>query len=112
MTSADTFAWAWILGWTLLVLPLSFALLRGRAPGWVLRRATPRMVRARGIGGLILWASAVTSAAFQLAGVAADDWFYLRTLAGPVAVLTAIGLVVVTDVAERRRRRMPLPTSQ
>lgn len=84
--------------------------LRGRAPAWLRRRATPRMIRARGIGGLILWVSAVTSAAFPPAGVFADDWFHLRILAGPVAVLAGIVLVAVTDVAEQRRG--PLPASQ
>ncbi|MEV7301138.1 hypothetical protein [Streptomyces clavifer] len=112
MNTADVFAWSWMLGWTLLVLPLSCALVRGRAPAWARRRATPRMLRARGIGGLVLWGSAVTSSAFQLAGVFADDWFVLRILAGPVAVLAAILFVVVTDVAERRRRRVPFATSQ
>ncbi|WP_405809942.1 hypothetical protein OG524_10385 [Streptomyces sp. NBC_01520] len=112
MTSADTFAWAWMTGWTLLVLPLSCAFLRGWAPAWLRRRATPRMIRARGAGGLILWASAVTSAAFLLTGVFADDGLRLRILAGPVAVLAGIALVAVTDVAERRRGRVPLPTSQ
>ncbi|MFD7973279.1 hypothetical protein [Streptomyces clavifer] len=112
MNTADVFAWSWILGWTLLVLPLSCALVRGRAPAWVRRRATPRMLRARGIGGLVLWASAVTSSVFQLTGALADDRFHLRVLAGPVAVLAAILLVVVTDVSERRRRRVPFATSQ
>ncbi|MER5894299.1 hypothetical protein [Streptomyces sp. NPDC001876] len=113
MTSANAFNWAWICGWSLLALPFSLALLCGRAPAWVRRRATPRMMRARGIGGLILWVSAVASAAFQLAGVTyAGDWFWLRPLAGPVAVLAAIAFVGVTDLAERRRRRVPSPTAQ
>ncbi|MDF6021486.1 hypothetical protein [Streptomyces sp. JH34] len=112
MTAAHTFAWSWSLGWTLLVLPLSLALLRGRGPAWLLRRATPRMVRMRGVGGLILWASAVTSAVFPLVGASTDAWYPVRTLAGPVAVLVAIVLVGVTDVAERRRRGKALPTSQ
>ncbi|MFD9500726.1 hypothetical protein [Streptomyces sp. NPDC060035] len=112
MTSASAFNWAWICGWTLLVLPFSFALLRGRAPAWVRRRATPRMVRARGIGGLIMWAGAVTSAAFLLTGAFDGDRYVLRILAGPVPVLAAIAFVAVTDLAERRRRRVPFPTSQ
>ncbi|MEU2487631.1 hypothetical protein ABZ593_23855 [Streptomyces sp. NPDC012617] len=112
MTAAHTFAWAWSLGWTLLVLPPALALLRGWAPDWVRRRATPRMVRMRGVGGLILWASAVTSAVLPLVGARTDAWYPARTLAGPVAVITAIALVAVTDVAERRRRRNAVPTSQ
>ncbi|KPC84571.1 MULTISPECIES: hypothetical protein [Streptomyces] len=112
MTTADVFARARMLGWTLLVLPLSFALLRGWAPARVRRRATPRMVRVRGAAGLVLWASAVTSAAFQSSGVLDDGWHPVRILAGPVAVLVAIVLVAVTDVAERRRRGVPLPASQ
>ncbi|MFD6275708.1 hypothetical protein ACFWFI_09065 [Streptomyces sp. NPDC060209] len=111
MTTAHTFALAWILGWTLLVLPLSIALLCGWASAWVRRRATPRMLRMRGIGGLILWASAVTSAVLLSAGVYGDR-YYLGVLVGPVAVLAAIVLVAVTDVAERRRGRVPFPTSQ
>lgn len=112
MTSADAFNWAWICGWTLLVLPLSLALLRGRAPAWLRRRATPSMVRARGIGGLILWAGAVTSAAFLLTGAFDGDWYVFRFLAGPVPVLAVIAVVAVTDLAERRRRRVPFATSQ
>lgn len=61
------------------------------------------MVRMRGVGGLILWASAVTSAVLPLVGARTDAWYPVRTLAGPVAVIAAIALVAVTDVAERRR---------
>ncbi|MEU1482585.1 hypothetical protein [Streptomyces sp. NPDC005752] len=112
MTAADTFDRVWILGWTLLVLPLSCALLRGWAPARLRRRATPRMLRARGIGGLILWASAVTSVVSRSAGLSTGDRYPLTLLAGPVAVLAAILLVVVTDTAERRRRRKTSPASQ
>ncbi|MFB8027756.1 MULTISPECIES: hypothetical protein [unclassified Streptomyces] len=112
MTAAHTFAWARSLGWTLLVLPLSLALLRGRAPAWLRRSATPRMIRMRGVGGLILRASAVTSSALSSAGAAGGAWYPVRALAGPVAVLAALVLVAVTDSAERRRRRNALPTSQ
>ena len=111
MTTANAFAWAWSAGWTLLVLPFSIALLHGWAPAWARRRATPRMLRMRGIGGLILWASAVTSAVLLSAGVYGDR-YYLGVLVGPVAVLAAVVLVAVTDVAERRRSRVPFPTSQ
>ncbi|MBM7438613.1 hypothetical protein [Streptomyces sp. HB132] len=112
MTAADTFDRAWILGWTLLVLPLSCALLRGWAPAWLRRCATPRMLRARGIGGLILWASAVASVVTRWVGLPTGDRYPLTLLAGPVAVLAAVLLVGVTDVAERRRRRKAFPTSQ
>ncbi|MFE4454491.1 hypothetical protein [Streptomyces sp. NPDC056796] len=112
MSAGQIFNWAWMTGWTLLVLPPSIAFLRGWAPAWLRRRATPRMVRARGAGGLLLWVSAVSSASFQLSGAFAGDWYPVRLLAGPGAVLAGITLVVVTDLAERRRRRVPLTGAQ
>ncbi|MEU0132613.1 hypothetical protein ABZ172_01015 [Streptomyces sp. NPDC006296] len=112
MTAAHTFAWSWSLGWTLLVLPVSLAFLRGRAPAWLLRRVTPRMLRMRGVAGLVLWASAVTSGLFPLVGARTDAWYPVRVLTGPVAVLAAILLVAVTDTVERRRRRKAPAASQ
>ncbi|MGK5450564.1 hypothetical protein [Streptomyces radiopugnans] len=86
---------------TLLVVPFGAAMLCGRAPRWVRKRASAAMVRARGVMMLLLYAGALLNGLPRMAGVS-QDVILAATIGGGVVSILGVAVVISADIRERR----------
>jgi anti-sigma factor RsiW len=86
---------------TLLVVPFGAAMLCGRAPRWVRKRASAAMVRARGVMLLFIYVGALLNGLPRMAG-ASQDVVLVATIAGGIASILGFVVVISVDIRERR----------
>ncbi|MGP3948995.1 hypothetical protein [Streptomyces sp. 7N604] len=89
---------------SVILLPLCIAMLRGWAPGWVRRRLTPRSIRNRGAAVLLLYGSAAVNAVLRAMG-ASYEVVMAATVVGAACAVAGALFVAVSDVTEKRARR-------
>jgi hypothetical protein len=102
------FLWAWLIGWSAFVLPLSIASLRGWAPRWVRRRTTPWGIRVRGVAMLVMWIGGLLPLA-RWGGLVGEDAMFLLPVAQAGLLLFAAGLISGSQLSDRFRRGCARP---
>ncbi|WP_340377611.1 hypothetical protein U5640_22740 [Streptomyces sp. SS7] len=105
---SSVFLWAWLIGWSAFVLPLSIASLRGWAPRRVRRRTTPWSIRVRGVALLVMWLGGLVPLA-RWGGLVDGDAVFLVSLAQVGLLLFAAGLISGSQLGDRFRRTAAPP---
>lgn len=98
----------WIVLWSVVLVPLGAAFLRGWTPRWS-RGSSRRTTRARGFSALLLYAGSLTPAVLGCAGVPEDGLLPLRIAAGPLLILVALTLSAWASLTDRPSRTPASP---
>ncbi|WP_406206266.1 hypothetical protein OG331_40365 [Streptomyces sp. NBC_01017] len=98
--------WTGIAVSTVLVLPLSVAMLFGWAPRLVGERASMQGIRLWGVGMLLIYSTALINGFPRLAD-ASQGVVMTATVAGGAVGVTGALLFLVADLADKRARRSP-----
>ncbi|MFF6996085.1 hypothetical protein ACFY93_14235 [Streptomyces sp. NPDC008313] len=99
------FLWAWLIGWSAFVLPLSIASLRGWAPRRVRSRTTPWSIRVRGVALLVMWVGGLVVPLGRWGGLVDEEAMFLLPAAQAGLMLFAAGLISGSQLGDRFRRR-------
>lgn len=99
------FLWCWIGLFTVVLLPLGIAMLRGWAPRRARTRWSPARIRVHGVSALVLYVGAVVPAVAELAGMPREAADILRSATSPQLLFLSLGLqggAALTDWFGRR----------
>lgn len=103
------FLWAWLIGWSAFVLPLSIASLRGWAPKRVRSRTTPWGIRVRGVAMLVMWVGGLVVPLGRWGGLVGKDAMLLLPVVEASLLLFAAGLIAGSQLGDRFRRSAVRP---
>ncbi|WP_405954908.1 hypothetical protein [Streptomyces phaeochromogenes] len=103
------FLWLWLIGWSVFVLPLAIASLRGWAPKSVRRRTTPWGIRVRGVALLVLWAGGLIVPLLRWSGLDTEDAAFLGSIVQVGLLMFAAGLMGGSQLGEWFYRRAVSP---
>jgi len=95
----------WVIGWSVFVLPLAVAALRGWAPRWVRRRVSPWGVRVRAVALLVFWAGRMVVPLARWGGLNAEDSAFLMFPAQFGLMMSGVGLMCGSELGERLHRQ-------
>ncbi|WP_371658262.1 hypothetical protein [Streptomyces sp. NBC_00280] len=96
--------WLWLVGWSVFVLPLSVASLRGWAAKRVRGRTTPWGIRVRGVALLVMWVGGLIVPLGRWGGLAGEDAMFLLPAVEVGLLLFAAGLIAGSQLSDRFRR--------
>ena len=103
------FLWAWLIGWSAFVLPLSIASLRGWAPRRVRSRTTPWGIRVRGVALLVMWVGGLVVPLGRWGGLVGEEAMFLLPAVQAGLMLFAAGLISGSQLGDPFRRRAARP---
>ncbi|MFJ4790069.1 hypothetical protein [Streptomyces sp. NPDC088794] len=110
------FLWCWIGLFTVVLLPLGIAMLRGWAPKRARVRWSPARIRVQGVSALVLYVGALVPPVAELAGMPAEAADILRSATSPHLLFLSLGLqggAALTDWFGRRAQPWtPAPMAQ
>ena len=90
----------WVIGWSVLVLPVSVAVLLGWVPRRVRRRVSPWGIRVRGAALLVFWASGMVVPLARWGGLDAEDRTFLAVPAQFGLMMFGAGLICGSELGE------------
>ncbi|MDH6566823.1 hypothetical protein M2160_001844 [Streptomyces sp. SAI-117] len=99
------FTWLWLIGWSVVTLPLAAASLRGWAPRRVRRRTSPWGIRVRGVALLVIWAGGVVVPLLRWSGLDPESATFFGSMAEVGVLMFAAGLIGGSQLNEWFHRR-------
>ena len=102
-------SWGWLIGWSVFVLPLAIASLRGCAPKSARRRTTPWGIRVRGVALLVLWVGGLIVPLLRWSGLHTEDAAFLGSIVQVGFLMFSAGLMGGSQLGEWFCRRAVSP---
>ncbi|MDW4911252.1 hypothetical protein RB628_39660 [Streptomyces sp. ADMS] len=99
------FLWCWVGLFTVVLLPLGIAMLRGWAPKRARTRWSPARIRVQGVSVLVLYVGGMVPPVAELAGMPGEAADLLRSATTPHLLFLSLGLqggAALTDWFGRR----------
>lgn len=104
------FPWVWLITWSVFVVPLAVASLRGWAPRRVRSRTSPWGIRVRGVAMLVIWVGGLLPL-LRWSGLLGREAAFFLTIVQAGSFMLAAGLISGSQLNEFFRRRAMHPLS-